>query len=336
MAYITLNRSNFYHNLSQIALKTGSLDKIAIVLKDNAYGHGALQMAKLASEFGISKAVVRNYHEALEIEQYFNDIVVLGGEIHPKSNLSYAINSLEVLKAAPSNARIELKIDTGMHRNGIMANQLDEAIEIIKKRELNLIGVMSHFAGADELGSEYFYQYQNFKAAKKKVLSQGFENVRFHIHNSAGILRCNEFEEDLVRLGIGAYGHSHMPSSFGDMNLKPVMSLYAKRVSTRTLRKGDRIGYGGEYQVPYDGMKVSTYDMGYGDGWRRGTPFDPYITHDSGPILGKVSMDFIALEGDKEEACIMNDALIASKHYHTISYEITCALHAKIERIVVD
>ncbi|MBN2721789.1 MAG: alanine racemase, partial [Campylobacterales bacterium] len=60
MAYITLNRSNFYHNLSQIALKTGSLEKIAIVLKDNAYGHGAIPMARLASEFGIRKAVVRN------------------------------------------------------------------------------------------------------------------------------------------------------------------------------------------------------------------------------------------------------------------------------------
>ncbi|MDY0196114.1 MAG: alanine racemase [Sulfurovaceae bacterium] len=336
MAYITLNRSNFYHNLSQIALKTGSLDKIAIVLKDNAYGHGALLMARLASEFGISKAVVRNHIEALEIEQYFDDIIVLGGEIHPKPNLSFTINSLEALKAAPSETRIELKVDTGMHRNGIMASELDEAIDIIKKRELNLVGVMSHFASADELGSEYFYQYQNFKDAKKKILSQGFQGVRFHIHNSAGILRCGgEFEEDLVRLGIGAYGHSHMPLSFGDMNLKPVMSLYAKRVSTKTLQKGARIGYGGEYQVPQD-MTVSTYDIGYGDGWRRGNPFDPYVTHDSGPILGKVSMDLVSLEGDKEEVCIMKDALIASKHYHTISYEITCALHSRIERIIVD
>ena len=335
MAYITLNRSNFYHNLSQIALKTGSLDKIAIVLKDNAYGHGAIPMARLASEFGIRKAVVRNHKEAMEIEQYFDDIIVLGGEIYPEPNLSYTINSMEALKAVPLDARIELKIDTGMHRNGIMASELDKAIEIIKKRELNLVGVMSHFASADELGSEYFYQYQNFKDAKKKILSQGFEGVRFHIHNSAGILRCGEFEEDLVRLGIGAYGHSHMPQSFGDMDLKPVMSLYAKRVSTRTLRKGDRVGYGGEYIAPRD-MTVSTYDIGYGDGWRRGSAFDPYITHDSGPILGKVSMDLVSLEGDKEEVCIMNDALKASKHYHTISYEITCALHAKIERIIVD
>jgi len=335
MAYITLNRSNFYHNLSQIALKTGSLDKIAIVLKDNAYGHGAILMARLSNEFGISKAVVRNHKEALEIEQYFDDIIVLGGEIHPKPNLSYAINSIETLKKAPSDTRIELKIDTGMHRNGIMASELDMAIEIIKERGSKLVGVMSHFAGADELGSEYFYQYQNFKDAKKKILSQGFEGVRFHIHNSAGILRCDEFEEDLVRLGIGAYGHSHMPLSFGDMNLKPVMSLYAKRVSTRTLQKGARIGYGGEYQVPRE-MTVSTYDIGYGDGWRRGNPFDPYITHDSGPILGKVSMDLVSLEGDKEEVCIMNDALIASKHYHTISYEITCALHSHIERIIID
>ncbi len=335
MAYITLNRSNLYHNFAQIAIKTGSLDKIAIVLKDNAYGHGAILVASMASQYGIKKAIVRNIEEAEEIKEYFEEVIILGGEIKPQSKFSFAINSLEILKTIKANTKIELKIDTGMHRNGIMISEIDEALAIIKNNNINLIGVMSHFASADELGSEYFYQYKNFQKAKQYIISKGYKNIRFHIDNSAGILRCSEFNKDLVRLGIGAYGHSHMDSSFGDMNLKPVMSLYANKVSTRELVGGERIGYGGEYAAK-ENITVSTYDIGYGDGWRRGTVNNPYGTVDSGNILGRVSMDFITLQGDKDEVCIMNDALKVAKHYGTIAYEITCALHSNITRTIVD
>ncbi|MEJ2489972.1 MAG: alanine racemase, partial [Sulfurovaceae bacterium] len=126
MATITLNRSNYYHNLSQFALKTGSKDKIAIVLKDNAYGHGILEMAKLSSEFGLKRAVVRKVSEAKLIDTLFEDIIILGGEVEPNPKYSYAINSLEQLKALPQDVKIELKIDTGMHRNGITMGELDE------------------------------------------------------------------------------------------------------------------------------------------------------------------------------------------------------------------
>ena len=335
MATITLNRSNYYHNLSQFALKTGSKDKIAIVLKDNAYGHGILEMAKLSSEFGLRRAVVRKVSEAKLIDTLFEDIIILGGEVEPNPKYSYAINSLEQLKALPRDAKIELKIDTGMHRNGITMGELDAALEIIKQQEINLSGIMSHYASADELGSEYFYQLQNFRAAKAKTLEVGFENVRFHIDNSAGAIRCSEFEFDLVRLGIGAYGYNHMDDSFDDFALKPVLNLYAKRVATRALEKGQRVGYGGEFIAPND-MLVSTYDVGYGDGWRRGNALNPFITADSGAILGRVSMDFISLEGDKEEVCVMEGAMSAARHFQTIAYEITCALHTDIPRKIVD
>ncbi|KIM03445.1 MAG: alanine racemase [Sulfurovum sp. AS07-7] len=335
MAYIKINRSNLIHNLSQIVLKTGSVDKIAIVLKDNAYGHGVDKIAKIARNFGITKAVVRNYTEAKEIEELFDDVIVLGGNIIPSPKLSYAVNSIEKLELCPERTRIELKVDTGMHRNGIKPNELQIAIGMIKDKNINLVGVMSHFASADELGSGYFYQYKNFQNIKKIINECGFDNVRFHIHNSAGILRTKEFKEDLVRLGIGAYGYNPMDNAFEKVELKPVMSLYAKKVSSRMLLAGERVGYGGEFTAPKD-MIVSTYDLGYGDGWRRGDVKQPYITPSGKEILGRVSMDFITLEGDEEEVCIMEDANIAAKHFGTISYEITCALHANIHRVIVD
>jgi alanine racemase len=126
-----------------------------------------------------------------------------------------------------------------------------------------------------------------------------------------------------------------MDDSFDDFALKPVLNLYAKRVATRALEKGQRVGYGGEFVAPKD-MLVSTYDVGYGDGWRRGNALNPFITADSGAILGRVSMDFISLEGDKEEVCVIEGAMSAAQHFQTIAYEITCALHADIPRKIVD
>jgi len=82
-------------------------------------------------------------------------------------------------------------------------------------------------------------------------------------------------------------------------------------------------------------MMVSTYDLGYGDGWCRGDVQKPYVTAENLPVLGRVSMDFITLESDKDEVCVMNDAQDAAKQLQTISYEITTALDSDIEKIVI-
>ena len=334
MAFIKINKQNFYHNLNQIALKTGSVDKIAIVLKDNAYGHGLELMAKLASEFGIKHAVVRKTIEAEQIRSLFKTVLVLSDTIIKDEVYSFAINTLEDIKQAQKGAKVELKVDTGMHRNGIALDELDEALVLIKERGLNLTGVMTHFRSADELSSELFWQQKQFEKVKEKVNEAGFTEVRFHSFNSAAILRTNSFDEDLVRVGIGAYGYNELSSPFDKVGLKPVMGLHAKKVSSRVLKASERIGYGGDFTVPKE-MLVSTYDLGYGDGWCRGDSTQPYVTSEGLPILGRVSMDFVILASDKDEVCIMDNAQVAAKQFGTISYEITTALSSDIEKIVI-
>lgn len=334
MAFIKINKQNFYHNLSQIALKTGSIHKIAIVLKDNAYGHDLEIMASLASEFGIKHAVVRNLAEAQRIRTLFETILVLGDNIVADNVCSFAVNTLEDIKQAQQGAKVELKVDTGMHRNGIMFDEIDEALTMIKAQGLELVGVMTHYRSADELSSEFFWQKKQFEAVKRRVKEAGFTGVRAHSHNSAAILRTKSFDEDLVRVGIGVYGYNELPPLFDEIHLRPVLSLYAKKVATRALKAGERIGYGGDFAVPRE-MKVSTYDIGYGDGWRRGDAQHPYLTSEGLPVLGRVSMDLIALESDKEEVCIMSDAQAAAKQFGTISYEVTTALAGGIVKNVV-
>ena len=334
MAFIKINKQNFYHNLNQIALKTGSVDKIAIVLKDNAYGHGLELMGRLASEFGIKHAVVRKTVEAALIKSLFETVLILSDSIIKDEVYSFTINTLDDIKQAQKGAKVELKVDTGMHRNGITLDELDEAFHLIKEQNLNLVGVMTHYRSADEMSSEFFWQQKQFETVKQRVKEAGFTNVRVHSHNTAAILRTKSFDEDLVRVGIGAYGYNELPDPFDEVILRPVMSLHAKKVSTRALKAGERIGYGGNFIVT-DKMTVSTYDLGYGDGWCRGDSTQPYVTSEGLPVLGRVSMDFISLESEKEEVCVMNDAQVAAKQLGTISYEITTALSDELPKEVI-
>ena len=334
MAFIKINKQNFYHNLNQIALKTGSVEKIAIVLKDNAYGHGLELMGKLASEFGIKHAVVRKTEEAEKIKPLFDTILILGDAIIKDEVYSFTVNTLDDIRKAQKGAKVELKVDTGMHRNGIALDELDEALALIEEQGLDLTGVMTHYRSADELSSEFFWQQKQFERVKERVKEAGFTDARVHSHNTAAILRSKNFDEDLVRVGIGAYGYSELPQAFDEIALRPVMSLHAKKISTKILKDGERIGYGGDFIAAHD-MTVSTYDLGYGDGWCRGDSTQPYVTSEGLSVLGRVSMDSISLESEKEEVCVMNDAQAAAKQFGTISYEITTALSAELPKEVI-
>lgn len=334
MAFIKIHKENFFHNLNQIVLKAGDINRVAVVLKDNAYGHGLEIIAKLSQEFGIRQAVVISSEEAVAIRPYFDHILVLNGRPAADEKLSFAITDMQTLEAVESGIQIELKVDTGMHRNGIMMTELEKALRIIKLRNLNLIGVMTHFRSADMLSSELFWQQKNFEKVKQIVRTSKCDKVRFHSHNSAAILRSKGLDEDLVRAGIAIYGYNELPEVYDRVPLKPVLSLWATRTSTRILQQGEHIGYGGDFEA-LKSMTVSTYDLGYGDGWRRGESRVPYVTAEGLSILGRVSMDFVSLESEKPEVCIMADAQEAAKQFDTISYEMTTMLSESIRREVV-
>ena len=279
MAFIKINKQNFFHNLTQFSLKTKSKSTIGIVLKDNAYGHGIELMAKLSQEFGLSQAVVRTFKEAEIIKPYFKNILVLGDKAIYDKQCSFTLNSIKDILNAQSHSVVELKVDTGMHRNGIDISEFIKALQFIREKELQLKGVMTHNRSADKLSSELFWQKKNFEEVKKTVGSiLSNKNIRFHSFNSASSLRLHcDKQNMLFALGIGAYGYSELPTIYKTLELKPVLSLWAKKVATRTLKKGERVGYGGQFEAPKE-MTISTYDLGYGDGWMRSNGFEPFIT----------------------------------------------------------
>lgn len=312
---------------------------MAIVLKDNAYGHGLLQMASLCKEYGIKKAVVRNEAEAVMVEDYFEYILVLSDIATTAScNAVYSINSLDNISEFPSGCKVEIKVDTGMHRNGISPDEIKEAFYRCVQYGLHVKGVFTHHRAADELCAEWFIQEENFRKIKETVLhlakSYGIDDVSFHSQNSAALFRAKECMHDMVRVGIAAYGCLEPNSTLFDYKLQPVLSLYAKRVATRVLKQGQKIGYGGMFQAPKQ-MVVSTYDVGYADGLLR-MASNRYITPDGYAILGKISMDNISVDSDKDSICIFNNALEYAKSCDTISYEVLVGMRAYIKRIIID
>ncbi len=340
MAYIEIDSSNYFHNLNQIAKKTGGADKIFAVLKDNAYGHGLLEIALLAKKFGVKRVVVKNLKEAVTIENMFEEILILS-EIPKKEipkNISITINDINDLKILHPKTNIHLKIDTGMHRNGIEAKNLQKALSLIKEKRLNLLAVMTHFRSADELSSELFWQkkiWDEIKAQTKNFCkSLHLKTPLFHSNNSAALFRSKTFDEDFARCGIATYGYLETDLIFGDFNLKPVLKLWAEKISSRVLKKGERVGYGGVFEAKED-MKISTYDIGYGDGFFRSDGTKKLKTADGKEILGRISMDNFVCEGDDEKILLIDDAKKMAQFFNTISYEITTKLSPFIKRIVI-
>ena len=337
MAKIVLNKSHYFHNLKIISEHAGSIDKVAVVLKDNAYGHGLLEIASMAKEFGIKNAVVRTVEEAEKIKEYFTQILILADA--KKESYSHTfhivINSIEDINTMPENTNVHLKIDTGMHRNGIDKKELEEAISGICKKKLNLTGVMTHYRSADELSCEFFWQKSVFKEVKKDVIRICEKLLlpipKFHSANSSALFRFKNFDEDLVRIGIAQYGYIETNIIFDNPNLKPVLSLWANKISTREIKKNQKVGYGGIYTAK-ENMKISTYDLGYGDGFLRLDGSKKYTTSKGYEILGRVSMDNISINSEDEEVCIFDDVRELASIHNTITYEITTTLLPHIKK----
>lgn len=339
MAYITLNKAHLFHNLDCLSHKAGGKERVMAVLKDNAYGHGLELIARCVAEYGIKKVAVKNIAEANTIASLFDEVLVLVDHPDAKplaSSISLAIHSYDSLQKIHPSTAIHLALDTGMHRNGIGEEEIEKAIAYILENNLLLKGVFTHFRSADEVNSEFFWQRKRFHAAKERIQSLLPEhNIAFHACNSAGLLRCEDLsDEAYARCGIAMYGYSPLNPFFKTYDLKPVLALWAEKLSSRWLKKGERVGYGGVYEALEDEY-ISTYDIGYGDGFFRFDGHTPVVMADGEKSKGRMSMDSFCLGGDAKEVCLFKDASSLAKHFNTIPYEIVTKLSPALKRIII-
>lgn len=340
MSYITLNKNNFFHNLDICSKQATDKSKIAIVLKDNAYGHGLIQIATLANEYGITKAVVRTIEEAKKIEKFFKQILILADTTNESLSHTFhiTINRLEDMDILAPDTNIHIKIDTGMHRNGIDKEQLRMSINRAFQKKLNICGFFTHHKSADKMGTEYFIQKQTFKEIKSHLCDicekLNLHKIQLHSCNSAALFRTNNFTEDFARIGIAAYGYIDRDKEFDSLDLKPVLSLYAHKNSSRKVKKYETVGYGGTHRLQKDSI-ISNYDIGYADGFHRIPDGMIYNIDKECEIIGRISMDNMSINSDKEEICVFDDVKNLAQLHKTISYEMLTSLKDYIKRIIV-
>ncbi len=335
MGYIKISRKALEHNFAYFAELSGGKDKVILGLKDNAYGHGIELVAETVSKVGAKHCFVRSLAEAEVIAPYFETVLLLieTPKIPLPEKIHTAAVSLEILQQIPGNNAIELAIDTGMHRDGILPDELEKALQIIKERGLKLKGLFTHFAAADEDSGFLEQQQQVFDACVSKARKLWKQPFRVHCANTAATSVIANSKYDATRVGLGLYGYSE---ALKKVNLQPALSLYAQRISTRTLAKGDSVGYGSKaFLAPCDNFTVSTYNIGYGDGFLRLNEHKKGCVADGRPILGRVSMDSFSLEGNDDEVCVFENAEHLAEVHQTIVYEILTSLKANVERRLV-
>jgi alanine racemase len=333
MGYIQLNQNNFFHNLDYFS-SLCQKEKLSIALKDNAYGHGIYEVASMCAKYGIQHIFVRNINEANVIKEFnFKSVLVLYDI--PKShnpNIVISINSLDDIKKIPSKSKVELKIDTGMNRNGIFYDQIDTALESIKKQNLILNGVFTHFCCSDEQNNITSIQEDKFQKAILYIKTKIDDNFRVHCANSHGVFKVDMQKYDLARIGIGAYGYLEFEQS---KYLKPVASLWANKIVTKHIKKGEHIGYGSKAFVAHKDMVVTNYDVGYSDGFLRISENKPATIQDGRKILGRSSMDSLSIESNDPKICIFDNVQSLATTHLTIVYEILTTLSPFIPRIII-
>ena len=323
MATLYINKSNLFKNLDKISSINPN---ILAVIKDNAYGHGIITVSKLLKEYGIKKVCVRNNNEANIIKEFFEEILVFNpNSARNAKNVSYSINSLSQCKKN-RHPYIHLKIDTGMHRNGILENEIDEVLKIVLNKNFQIKGVFSHFCCSEEINNDTFIQYEKFKIIKNKIekfcKKNNLKIPYFHITNSTALDKLPD-TFDYVRPGIAMYG--------GIEGYSPVMSLIAKAVSIREI-KNDGVGYNKTF-FEKEKIKLTTIDVGYSDGI-------PYFKNgcklkDTNAV-GKISMDYMSVVGEYKEVTIFDDIKEFVKNFDTITYEILVKMSPRIKRVVIE
>jgi alanine racemase len=318
--------------------------RLCAVVKADAYGHGPVVEAALAG--GASWLAVATADEALSLRATVQDVPILVMGALTPAELRTALDARadvvawtpEVAEAAP---RVHVKLDTGMGRLGTKDREL--ALRLAARPAT--VGVMTHFATADEPGDELFPA--QLEAFGQFVADLGRDDLVAHAANSAATLRDPAAHFDLVRCGIAVYGMDPFHEDPATHGLEPALSLYSWVAAVRRFEAGDSAGYGRRWTAR-EPTWVATVPIGYGDGWRRALTnnCDVLIGGRRHPLVGTVSMDnvTVALEPDTDvrvgdEVVLIgrqgSERILAeevARRLGTINYEVTCGLSPRVRR----
>jgi alanine racemase len=325
--------------------------RVIAVIKADAYGHGAIQVAKALPD--ADAFAVATSQEAMELRQsgINQKIIVLGGvvnaaEMHDcfEFNLDPVVHQfwqIELLREIKADNPVDiwLKINTGMGRLGFTPGETKKALTLVEPlSSVKQVRLMTHLANADDLQDEKSAQQIDI------VKQLNLESYEWGIANSAGILGWPQSRVNWVRAGIALYGSDPLMDQRYAASLKPAMTFSSQVLAINHLKKGQNVGYGKGYICPED-QTIAVVAAGYADGYPRHLSGGSVsINGQRAPVVGRVSMDMITVNvSDMEVKCgdevtLWGDSPLAeaiARASETISYELFChaGCHGKREYI---
>ena len=344
------------------ALSEGA--ELCAVVKADGYGHGADACASAALAGGATRLAVATAAEAAQIGRRFQHVPLLTmGALTPE-DVDVTLSSGSELavwregfrrllsdraRAQGRPARVHVKHDSGMGRlgNPDPAEVLALARACAEDPRLELAGVWTHLATADEPGSEFFDEQLDRFAAVAGAVRAEFPGVTVHAANSAAVFRDPRSHFDMARCGVAVYGLDPFQGDPAERGLVPAMSLRSYVADVKRFAAGDSVGYGRTWRAPADTW-VGVLPLGYGDGVRRGLSnnAEVLIRGRRHPLVGTVSMDNVTVDlgpdtevepgdeavliGSQGEEAILAEEVAA--RLGTINYEVTCGISARVPR----
>jgi alanine racemase len=357
-SWVEIDLAALRHNFHQARSRLGADTCVVGVVKSDAYGHGMIPVARELVACGASFLAVSKFWEARELYEAGLSVpvlVLLGVEPAEMEEavmrqarpvvfrLDHARMLSEVARGLARPVRIHVKVDTGMGRLGVPWEQVPAFLdETLALPGIELEGVLSHFAVADEADKAYCdCQVDRFASILKHLAERGCPVTYAHIANSAGLLDLQHAHFHMVRPGIMLYGAQPSDVLLRPAQLKPVMAFKSKILQLKDVPKDHPIGYGRTY-VTTGPARIATIPVGYDDGYSRllSNKGQVLIRGQRAPLVGRVSMNMITVDvshipsaAEDDEVVLMGDqgreritADEIAQWCSTISYEVLCGI----------
>lgn len=374
-AWAEISRSALAHNIAVVREVLGPTQLCAVV-KANGYGHGAVLVATAMLAGGADALAVAIIDEGIELrEAGVRAPILLLSEIPAatiraalEADLTLTVGSLEGARAAAEVAtqlggvhRVHLKVDTGMLRQGVSPREALRAARVLADcAALELEGIFTHFSVADGSSDDdrdfTSRQIEIFARVRAELGRHGIQPPSVHLANSAGVVGHPTSHATLARPGLVLYGYSPSPwlgeaLAARDLTLSPVLSLRAQVVATRRAGAGERPSYGRRRALE-DAATIATVPFGYADGYPRRL-FDAgahvLINHRRYPLAGMVTMDQLLINCGDDVVRVGDDVVLLgvqgdevitaddwARWAETVTWEILCAIGARVPRVLVD
>lgn len=364
--WVEVDLDRFARNLRSVRAMAGPKREILLVVKADAYGHGAIEIARAAVAEGVAHLGVATLHEGIQLRQAGCTLPVVAlspllvSEIDEavEHRLDPTVCDFDFARALSSAARhagrpqrFHVEVDTGMGRTGVREVEAEKFLEQVASLPgLRLASVYTHFPDADSSDLEFSRgQVRRFTALIERLAARGLRPPRVHAANSAGAVNLPEAHFDWVRVGLLAYGHR--PSRCdAPIELEPVMSFKSRLVQIRKLPAGTSLSYARTYVTSGD-SRIGVVPVGYGHGysWLLSNRGSMLVRGRRVPIVGRVTMDLTMVDLTQAPEAEVGDEVVLFGDQHdlelpleevalgseTLPYEIMCTIGKRVARIYV-